>query len=160
MQNIKGTVLIFHKELDWVFNKIYNWGTLSTHSLEAFRDKASRGTSNCDNPSTSASWGLEHFILDREKEFLNYLRCRSILHRLKKKANISLLRDSHEECYNIPSSVFETLTIPVIVTVSPGTQLSTRSWASSHSIVRGIRPASLCASDISSCILRHSTVSS
>lgn len=55
----------------------------------------------------------------------------------------------------LPSSVLDTLTIPVIVTTSPGTQLSTRSWTSSHSIVRGIRPASRWSSDMSSWTLQY-----
>lgn len=55
------------------------------------------------------------------------------------------------EC--IPS--FVTLTIPVTVTVSPGTQLSQRSEVKWHSTVRGIRPASLCSPPISSCTLIH-----
>lgn len=39
--------------------------------------------------------------------------------------------------------------------MSPGTQLSTRSCTSSHSMVRGIRPASRWSSDMSSCTLQH-----
>ena len=42
-----------------------------------------------------------------------------------------------------PSSLPVALTIAVMVTMSPGTQESTRSEVNSHSIVRGIRPASL-----------------
>ena len=54
-----------------------------------------------------------------------------------------------------PSSDPVALTMAVMVTMSPGTQESTRSAVSSHSIVRGILPASRCPSPAISCTLRE-----
>lgn len=55
--------------------------------------------------------------------------------------------------YSWPSSEPVALTTAVMVTISPGTQESTRSAVSSHSIVRGMRPASRLSSPEISCTL-------
>ena len=61
---------------------------------------------------------------------------------------------SHQySLHSSPSSELAALTTPVMVTISPGTHESTRSEVNSHSMVLGIRPASLLSAAESSCTL-------
>lgn len=61
-------------------------------------------------------------------------------------------KNTHDHYKSVPS--FAALTIPVTVTMSPGTQLSHKSAVRWHSKVRGIRPVSLCSPAISSWTLK------